>query len=105
MSVMAARPPNMPAHVGGGVAKRPRLSLQIKTSSSCGSSSGTPTTTTTNRPASRGFSLNPSDPTAFNTLSNAYVTAIERASTPVASPMAMQGGISREIRWASGVAE
>ncbi len=88
MSVMAARPPNMPAHVGGGVAKRPRLSLQIKTSSSCGSSSSTPTTTTTNRPASRGFSLNPSDPTAFNTLSNAYVTAIERASTPVASPMA-----------------
>lgn len=70
MSVMASRPPNMPAGAG---TKRPRLSLQIKTSSSASPS----------RPASRGFPLNPSDPTAFNTLSNAYVTAIERTSTPV----------------------
>ncbi|KAJ4153128.1 hypothetical protein LMH87_009632 [Akanthomyces muscarius] len=83
MSVMASRPPNMPAGAGGS--KRPRLSLQIKSSSSSASAS-----TTSNRPASRGFSLNPSDPTAFNTLSNAYVTAIERASTPVTSPVAVR---------------
>ncbi|TQV91492.1 hypothetical protein V2A60_008865 [Cordyceps javanica] len=76
MSVMASRPPNMPLGAGGP-SKRPRLSLQIKTTTT------TTTTTTTSRP----FSLNPSDPTAFNTLSNAYVTAIERSSTPVASPV------------------
>lgn len=49
--------------------KRPRLSLQIKTTIS---------------PAVRtkGYTVDPKDPTTFNTLSNAYVTAIER-STPV----------------------
>ncbi|UNI20097.1 hypothetical protein JDV02_006222 [Purpureocillium takamizusanense] len=49
-------------------AKRPRLSLQIRTS--CLSPSK----------GLRGGPVNPSDPTAFNTLSNAYVTAIERSS-------------------------
>ncbi|OAA71197.1 hypothetical protein ISF_01748 [Cordyceps fumosorosea ARSEF 2679] len=83
MSVMASRPPNMPAGAGGGPSKRPRLSLQIKASFSQ-PNGGRPTT-------SRAFSLNPSDPTAFNTLSNAYVTAIERSSTPIASPIAGAG--------------
>lgn len=78
MSVMASHPPNMPAGAGS---KRPRLSLQIKPTISI-------STSTAARPASRGFPLNPSDPTAFNTLSNAYVTAIERTSTPVTSPSA-----------------
>lgn len=55
-------------------AKRPRLSLQIKTSPG---------------PAVRSVrgsrvSSDPKSPTAFNTLSNVYVTAIER-STPVQS--------------------
>ncbi|KAM3460321.1 hypothetical protein NHJ6243_006035 [Beauveria neobassiana] len=94
MSVMASRPPNMPAGAGGGgPSKRPRLSLQIKTSCLSGSScsSGNAALTSTSTPnRSRGFPLNPSDPTAFNTLSNAYVTAIERASTPLASPAAAE---------------
>ncbi|RSL54505.1 hypothetical protein CEP54_009850 [Fusarium duplospermum] len=50
--------------------KRPRLSLQIKTSCS-------PVTR-----SSRSYAVDPKDPTAFNTLSNVYVTTIER-STPV----------------------
>ncbi|RSL92385.1 hypothetical protein CDV31_015192 [Fusarium ambrosium] len=50
--------------------KRPRLSLQIKTSCS-------PVTK-----SSRSYAVDPKDPTAFNTLSNVYVTTIER-STPV----------------------
>ncbi|KAM0427290.1 hypothetical protein ACHAPT_007725 [Fusarium lateritium] len=55
--------------------KRPRLSLQIKTSCS-------PVTR-----SSRSYVVDPKDPTAFNTLSNVYVTTIER-STPVhAEPM------------------
>lgn len=60
--------------------KRPRLSLQIN------SKVTNPALSSSTRPPSsnpRGYALNPSDPTAFNTLSNAYVTAIERASTPV----------------------
>ncbi|KAM3500151.1 hypothetical protein MY10362_006670 [Beauveria mimosiformis] len=90
MSVMASRPPNMPAGAGGGgPSKRPRLSLQIKTSCLSGSSFSSGNAAVTSTPnRSRGFPLNPSDPTAFNTLSNAYVTAIERASTPLASPAA-----------------
>lgn len=48
--------------------KKPRLSLQIKTSP---------------QPSARPrVHINPQDPTAFNTLSNSYVTAIER-STPL----------------------
>ncbi|WAO87913.1 Hypothetical protein NCS54_00523600 [Fusarium falciforme] len=50
--------------------KRPRLSLQIKTSCSPATRS------------SRSYAVDPKDPTAFNTLSNVYVTTIER-STPV----------------------
>ncbi|KAH7154946.1 hypothetical protein B0J13DRAFT_544388 [Dactylonectria estremocensis] len=50
--------------------KKPRLSLQIKTSCS-------PVTR-----SSRSYVVDPRDPTAFNTLSNVYVTAIER-STPI----------------------
>ncbi|RDA83632.1 hypothetical protein CP532_2846 [Ophiocordyceps camponoti-leonardi (nom. inval.)] len=53
-------------HRPGGL-KRPRLSLQIRT-----------TTSRTGRP------VDPGDPTAFNTLSNAYVAAIETSS---AEPM------------------
>ncbi|GJN74326.1 proteinrelated to glucan 1, 4-alpha-glucosidase [Purpureocillium lilacinum] len=56
-------------------AKRPRLSLQIRTS--CLSPSK----------GLRGGPVNPSDPTAFNTLSNAYVTAIERSSTAQSEPI------------------
>lgn len=48
--------------------KRPRLSLQTNPSPS--------------PPRARSYSVNPSDPTAFNTLSNVYATAIGRASTP-----------------------
>ncbi|KAJ6441988.1 proteinrelated to glucan 1, 4-alpha-glucosidase [Purpureocillium lavendulum] len=56
-------------------AKRPRLSLQIRTSSLSPSK------------GLRGYPVNPSDPTAFNTLSNAYVTAIERSSTAQSEPI------------------
>ncbi|KAF5008783.1 hypothetical protein FDECE_4957 [Fusarium decemcellulare] len=52
--------------------KKPRLSLQIKTSCSPATRS------------SRSYAMDPKDPTAFNTLSNVYVTTIERA-TPVHS--------------------
>ncbi|KFA71671.1 hypothetical protein S40288_08067 [Stachybotrys chartarum IBT 40288] len=57
--------------------KKPRLSLKIKTS--CG-----PAVRST-----RGFPVDPSDPTAFNTLSNVYVTAIER-STPLTAINTLQ---------------
>ncbi|KAH7015234.1 hypothetical protein EDB80DRAFT_864653 [Ilyonectria destructans] len=50
--------------------KKPRLSLQIKTTCSPATRS------------SRSYAVDPRDPTAFNTLSNVYVTAIER-STPI----------------------
>lgn len=55
--------------------KKPRLSLQIKTSS-ISTSKGM-----------RGYAINPSDPTAFNTLSNVYVTAIERSSSVQSEPI------------------
>lgn len=51
-----------------GAAKRPRLSLQIMTSCLAPSK------------GLRGYPINLSDPTTFNTLSNTYVTAIERSS-------------------------
>ncbi|KAH7321128.1 hypothetical protein B0I35DRAFT_408122 [Stachybotrys elegans] len=57
--------------------KRPRLSLQIKTS-----------VAPSVRP-SRAFHVDPKDPTAFNTLSNAYVSVIER-STPVTAINTLQ---------------
>ncbi|KAI6780381.1 uncharacterized protein J7T54_007230 [Emericellopsis cladophorae] len=58
-----------------GAPKKPRLSLKIKTS--C-------------EPAARPRpQVDPSDPTAFNTLSNAYVTAIER-STPLTAINTLQ---------------
>ncbi|KAF5026107.1 hypothetical protein F66182_1795 [Fusarium sp. NRRL 66182] len=50
--------------------KKPRLSLQIKTTCSPATRS------------SRSYAVDPKDATAFNTLSNVYVTAIERA-TPI----------------------
>lgn len=56
--------------------KKPRLSLQIK------ATYGTPTT----RPP-RGF-VSSSDPASFNTLSNVYVTAIQRsAHVPTGEPL------------------
>ncbi|KAI9158449.1 hypothetical protein HJFPF1_06444 [Paramyrothecium foliicola] len=59
-----------------GPPKRPRLSLQIKTAIG---------------PAvkSKGYLVDPKDPTTFNTLSNVYVTAIER-STPVTAINTLQ---------------
>ncbi|KAF9775018.1 hypothetical protein IL306_006905 [Fusarium sp. DS 682] len=48
--------------------KKPRLSLQIKTACSPATRS------------SRSYAVDPKDPTAFNTLSNVYVTTIERAT-------------------------
>ncbi|KAK2600164.1 hypothetical protein QQS21_005109 [Conoideocrella luteorostrata] len=55
--------------------KRPRLSLQIKTA--C------------NPPSKglRGQPVNPSDPTTFNTMSNIYVTTIERSSVVQSEPI------------------
>ncbi|CEJ81571.1 hypothetical protein VHEMI01693 [[Torrubiella] hemipterigena] len=61
-------------HPRPAAAKRPRLSLQTQT----------PAVNNASRP--RTFSVNPSDPTAFNTLSNAYVTAIERSTPTTSSP-------------------
>ncbi|KAI9644273.1 hypothetical protein NHQ30_007628 [Ciborinia camelliae] len=55
--------------------KRPKLSLQIKTSS-------TPQTLGKSSTALK-LDINPSSPTAFNTLSNAYATAIENASPQI----------------------
>ncbi|PNY28182.1 Uncharacterized protein TCAP_01894 [Tolypocladium capitatum] len=52
--------------------KKPRLSLQINASTSRDM---------------RGYPVNPSDPTAFNTLSNVYVTAIERSSSVQSEPI------------------
>ncbi|KFH48722.1 hypothetical protein ACRE_004820 [Hapsidospora chrysogenum ATCC 11550] len=57
--------------------KKPRLSLQIKTS--CGPPTRAP----------RTHNVDPNDPTAFNTLSNAYVTAVER-STPLTAINTLQ---------------
>ncbi|EFY87405.1 hypothetical protein J3459_011510 [Metarhizium acridum] len=56
--------------------KRPRLSLQIKTTVCSPPSKGL-----------RGIPLNPSDPTTFNTMSNIYVTAIERSSAIQSEPV------------------
>jgi hypothetical protein len=58
--------------------KRPRLSLQIKT----------PETAVTFGKSSTAVKadLDPSSPTAFNTLSNAYATAIENASPRTTKP-------------------
>ncbi|CAM1503860.1 Fc.00g014510.m01.CDS01 [Cosmosporella sp. VM-42] len=55
--------------------KRPRLSLQIKTSCSPATRS------------SRSYPMDPKDPTALNTLSNVYMTAIERATPVQAEPI------------------
>ncbi|KAM0230971.1 hypothetical protein ACHAPO_008796 [Fusarium lateritium] len=55
--------------------KKPRLSLQIKTSCS-------PVTR-----SSRSYAVDPKDPTAFNTLSNVYVTTIERATPALPEPI------------------
>ncbi|CAF3492411.1 unnamed protein product [Fusarium graminearum] len=55
--------------------KKPRLSLQIKTSCSPATRS------------SRSYAVDPKDPTAFNTLSNVYVTTIERAAPSLPEPI------------------
>jgi hypothetical protein len=55
--------------------KKPRLSLQIKTSCSPATRS------------SRSYAVDPKDPTAFNTLSNVYVTTIERATPALPEPI------------------
>lgn len=69
---MALQQPR-PQHTAAA-SKRPRLSLQTQT----------PAVSNASKP--RTFSVNPSDPTAFNTLSNAYVTAIERSTPTTSSP-------------------
>ena len=69
---MASQPGQQPS----SPPKRPRLSLQIKTSG------GRPISRCT-----RGFPVNPSDPTAFNTLSNAYTTAVERSNPMLSEPL------------------
>ncbi|KAF5659665.1 glucan 1,4-alpha-glucosidase [Fusarium heterosporum] len=56
-------------------AKKPRLSLQIKTACSPATRS------------SRSYAVDPKDPTAFNTLSNVYVTTIERATSAQPEPI------------------
>ncbi|CAJ0551718.1 Ff.00g056970.m01.CDS01 [Fusarium sp. VM40] len=55
--------------------KKPRLSLQIKTACSPATRS------------SRSYAVDPKDPTAFNTLSNVYVTTIERATPSQPEPL------------------
>ena len=55
--------------------KRPRLSLQIKTTSLPAARSA------------RGVPLDLSDPTAFNTLSNAYVSVVERTNPLHSEPI------------------
>lgn len=59
--------------------KRPRLSLQIKTAA-------VPQTLGKSSTALKG-DIDPTSPTAFNTLSNAYAAAIENASPRTARPM------------------
>ncbi|PVH86667.1 hypothetical protein DL98DRAFT_510707 [Cadophora sp. DSE1049] len=59
--------------------KRPRLSLQIKTPA-------TPQTLGKSATALKA-DIDPSSPTAFNTLSNAYAVAIENASPRTARPL------------------
>ncbi|PQE27856.1 hypothetical protein CJF30_00009054 [Rutstroemia sp. NJR-2017a BBW] len=58
--------------------KRPKLSLQIKTPAA-------PQTLGKSATALKA-DINPSSPTAFNTLSNAYATAIENASPQILQP-------------------
>ena len=58
--------------------KRPRLSLQIKTPASA--------VTLGKSSTALKSDIDPSSPTAFNTLSNAYATAIENASPRTAKP-------------------
>src|ERR1700759_4325606 len=58
--------------------KRPRLSLQIKTPA-------IPQTLGKSTTALKG-DIDPTSPTAFNTLSNAYAAAIENASPRTAKP-------------------
>ncbi|KAF4483562.1 glucan 1,4-alpha-glucosidase [Fusarium agapanthi] len=55
--------------------KKPRLSLQIKTACSPATRS------------SRSYAVDPKDPTAFNTLSNVYVTTIGRATPSQHEPI------------------
>lgn len=71
----AAPSPAMAPQHNTSMPKRPRLSLQIKTS--CAPPSK----------GLRGYPVNPSDPTTFNTLSNVYVTAIERSSSLQTEPL------------------
>ncbi|OLN87275.1 hypothetical protein CCHL11_03591 [Colletotrichum chlorophyti] len=60
----------------GNASRRPKLSLSIKTSPA--------PHTRINKSLSI---IDPKDPTAFNTLSNVYVTAIERAAPAVSEPL------------------
>ena len=85
-SAVAPPPQPQPQPTSATPSKRPRLSLQINSKVT-----NTPNIPST-RPNARGYTLNPSDPTAFNTLSNAYVTAIERSSTPVTEAPGGGGG-------------
>lgn len=68
--------------------KRPRLSLQIKTPSS--------TLTLGKSSTALKGDIDPTSPTAFNTLSNAYAVAIENASPMTPRPMA--GTIDSQAR-------
>jgi hypothetical protein len=56
--------------------KRPRLSLQTKT-----------TSVTTSRSSRTAASFDPRDPTAFNTLSNVYFSTIERSAAQQSEPI------------------
>lgn len=70
--------------------KRPKLSLQIKTPSA-------PQTIGKSSTALKS-DINPSSPTAFNTLSNAYATAIENASPQVSKPVSFEARPSLRIQ-------
>ncbi|THV47665.1 hypothetical protein BGAL_0296g00050 [Botrytis galanthina] len=70
--------------------KRPKLSLQIKTPSA-------PQTIGKSSTALKS-DINPSSPTAFNTLSNAYATAIENASPQISKPASLEARPSLRIQ-------
>lgn len=70
--------------------KRPKLSLQIKTPSA-------PQTLGKSTTALKS-DINPSSPTAFNTLSNAYATAIEHASPRISRPTTSEAKPSLRIQ-------
>lgn len=75
---------NVPSQQSSSPPKRPRLSLQIKTPATATALMGKSVT-------ALKADIDPSSPTAFNTLSNAYAAAIENSTPNTAKPTPPDG--------------